>query len=230
MVHTVAATSVSVAQPTQSRRDSDSPAALSYRLQTWQAIKNAKGFAPDFATWWTVRPIQHPGVGAQLPDSLPTAIRLAHLYDDFKDNYRSLEAWNLRHRAQTLRVAAKEHVRLAFRAALGESESKQVDSFTTSQTALVLAVDGTNMQVHTDVDLAPSDAAMWTLDGTPAQVQRLEPCLYQIDCDLLLCPQQELRFEVHTGHTRDMLDQLTLFGASAGIVKFCLDLLIGSVS
>lgn len=193
------------------RRDSDLPSAVAYRLQTWQAIKHAKGFSPDFMTWWAVRPIQHPGVGTQLPDALPNVAFMNHIYEDFKDNYRSLEAWNLRHRAQVLKVAAKEQMRLAFRAVLGEAESKQVDSFTSSGAALLLAVDAATSQVHTDRDLQPSAEARWTLDGIPAQVRRLDVCLFEVDCDILMTPQQELQFEQITGDTPTMLEQLSAF-------------------
>ena len=146
-----------------------------------------------------------------MPGDLPSCGTLEHLYEDFKDNYRSLEAWNMRQRTQLLRTAAKEHSKVAFRAVLGDAEAKHVDSFTEHGVAMVLAVDPATSQVHTDVDLQPPSHARWHVDGIPAVVSRVAPCLFHVDCDLVLCPQHELPFEVHTGHTPDMLQQLTTF-------------------
>ena len=193
------------------RRASSEPAAVSYRLHTWSAIKNARGFSPSFPIWWAVRPIQHAGLGSCLPELLPSVALLEGIYEDFKDNYRSLEAWNMRHCAAVLKVAAGESSQLLFRAALGPGESKHVDSFTTTGQGVILAVDPQTSTVHTDVDMSPASTARWFVDGIPATVVRLEPCLFQVTSDLLLCPEQELQFEVCTGDTQAMLTQLTAF-------------------
>eukprot|EP00435_Cladocopium_sp_Y103_P073392 s153_g43.t1 len=193
------------------RRDSPEASAVAYRLQTWQAIKNAKGFHPDFATWWSFRPVQHPGISPILPAMLPSVHLLEHIYEDFKDNYRRMESWNLRHRVQVLHAVAREKSKFAFHAVLGDATSKHVDSFTDEKIATILAVDPQTLQVHTDMDLNPAGGARWMVDGVSARVHRLEPCLYQVECDLLLCPEQALHYVVQTGDEASMLQQLTVF-------------------
>eukprot|EP00435_Cladocopium_sp_Y103_P038287 s250_g10.t1 len=180
------------------RRGSDQLAALAYRLRTWQAIKTARGFSGSFAAWWALRPIKHQGVGDILPTLVPSASVLEGLYDDFKANYRSLEAWNMRHRAATLKLAAREDTKTAFRAILGDAESQAIDSFEDRQAAMVLAVDAATGQVHTDVDIAPQAAASWTLDDEPAEVAKVDRCIFTVDSDRLLCPGQELMQSVTT--------------------------------
>ena len=49
------------------------------------------------------------------------------------------------------------------------------------------------------------------MDGVPAEVHRVGSCLFQVNSDLLLCPQQELQFEVRTGQTPAVVEQLTEF-------------------
>ena len=189
------------------RRNSDDPAAVSYRLCTWAAIKRAKGFHGEFLSWWAVRPIQTHGLGTVFPLNLPSVALLEDIFYDFKANYRSLEAWNLRHRTQSLKAAAKEHSRLAFQQ-VRDDPPRHVDRFVTEVSSQIIAVDGTTLHVHLADDLEVCEGDLWTLDGEPAQVTKLEPFVFSVDSDLLLCPLQELTCKKQITDTGDMLGLL----------------------
>ena len=72
------------------RRASDAPTAVCYRLELWNSIKTARGFAGTFPCWWEVRPHKLPGAPRCLPDLLPSLAVLEIIFEDFRCNYRAL--------------------------------------------------------------------------------------------------------------------------------------------
>ena len=76
----------------------DSPGSVLFRLQTWQSILRAKGFAGSFSIWWTVRPHKVQGVVSELPRNLPSCLVLADIFLDFQTNFKAFESWHARQR------------------------------------------------------------------------------------------------------------------------------------
>ena len=193
------------------RRNCPSPSALEYRLQTWRAILYARGFHGGFAAWWSVRPVQHHGMPGTLPLLLPPLVFLEAFFVDFRANYRALEAWHLRHRTHILKATTREHLGKAFKLVLGDQDQKFVDSFTTTTSSEILAVDPQTSQVHVESDIAPTDGATWLVDDVPATVRRVDDALFEVDTDLLLYPGQVLTQKHVVAHTHEMLPMLEDF-------------------
>ena len=191
-------------------RASDAPTAIAYRLHTWESIKNAPGFGGSFAAGWATRPIQLHGLGL-LPENLPTASVLTLIFEDFRSNFRRLESWNLRHRGQVLKVATQESSRKAFQQLAGDSDHRHVDRFVTTTKAHVEAIDAATHHVKLTHDLEIYDGSEWHLDHTPARVNKIAPCVFQVDADLLPCAGQALQQTVVHGDTSKMLSLLTEF-------------------
>ena len=194
------------------RRGSLDPTAVAYRLETWAAIKAARGFHGSFCSWWACRPVQTHGLGL-LPDTLPSTQLLEAIFEDFKANYRAAESWNLRHRAATLKAATQECSRKAFLQLSGDTDHKHIDRFVQVTSSKIATIDPETFTVQLASPLPDLSGAEWDLDRVPAQVQRVDDCTFNIESDLILCPGQELRQSRSVGDTAKMLQMLKDFWA-----------------
>ena len=192
------------------RRDSTAPGAIAYRLQLWQAIKSARGFAGTFAAWWAVRPHKSPGSPLLLPSSLPDLFTLELLYLDFQHNFRSFESWNLQQRRKTLQHVLREDSKRAFQSVKGAIKPAP-DRFVESSSAIVVAADAPSNQVEVEQDFPQATQSIWTLDGAPAQVRQLDTCLYEVSAELSVEAGQELEQHIQITRTDEMLDKLKQF-------------------
>ena len=180
------------------------PTALEYRLLTWRAIRNARGFQDGFSAWWLVRPKCLQGVVAMIPETLPSLQVLHGIYEDFRINYRAFESWNLRQRAHVAKVSLQESLGKAFYSVIGKP-SKPIDHFEQKLSASVVSVDPSDHSVWTDGDLPCNHNGVWSVDGVPATVSRSGPCHFMVQTDLLLCSGQQLELSVFLTDTDDML-------------------------
>ena len=176
------------------RRGSDEPTAVEYRLLTWAAIKKAKGFGDDFATWWQHRPIKSDPEDTIFPDRLPSLLRLDNIFHDFEACYRQLESWSLRQRCALLKARREEHIRDSFKDVTSQ-DFKSLTELTQTKEAEITHVAPANLQVSTDYDFDLHPGGRWFLDDQPAKVVRLRPFTFLVNCELLLCPGQVLRQE-----------------------------------
>ena len=195
------------------RRNSGSPNALCYRLDTWRSIKTACGFAGTFPVWWSSRPCQLPGAPCSLPDLLPSLGVVELIYEDFKLNYRAFESWHIRHRCETLRTVLRTDMRKAFQS-LRPQASSGPDRFIAFTAAQVVDVEAETCLVHVDRPLTPAMQTTWTLDDEPARVTQLDPQLFEVHSSLPLLPGQELGMHVQITESQDMHQHLQEFWTS----------------
>ena len=172
------------------RRNSDTASALCYRLDLWRAIRSACGFAGSFPVWWSVRPHKLPGGPHTLPDLLPSLGVVELICEDFKQNYRALESWNLRHRCETLQAVLRTDIRKAFQT-LRPCSASTPDRFVESVVAQVVDVEASTGLVHVDRPLTPTAQTCWTIDDKPARVTQVDPQLFEVHSSIPLCPGQE---------------------------------------
>ena len=176
------------------QRNSTTPTAIEYRLLTWQAIKEAKGFDGGFTFWWRTRPVQTMGAGTDFSRLLPHIGQLQILRWDFEANYRSFESWSIRQRCSLLKARRQEHIREAFQD-VTKAERQPLSTLLLADEATITDVDPRTHHVALDHDLQEDNSGQWLLEDSPARVTRLSPFTYQVDSDLLLCPGQQLRYE-----------------------------------
>ena len=194
------------------RRASQTPCAVEYRLSLWTSIKRAKGFAGSFLCWWESRPHRSPGVPVSFPVLLPSLVVAELLYEEFKLNYRMLEKWHLNHRRSTLEAVLREDMKKAFRSVTGDAEPCP-DRFEESTSVQILAVDEQSFRVHVDSDLPTCAQALWTVGDFPAQVTKVDECLFEVEAEVDLLPGMELTQNRQFTSVDEMLVQLQTFWA-----------------
>lgn len=192
------------------RRNSDTVTALCYRLDLWRAIRSACGFAGSFPVWWTVRPYCLPGAPSSLPELLPTLCVVELIFQDFKQNYRALESWNLKHRGETLRAVLRTDMRKAFQS-LRPNTASTPDRFVETTVAQVVDVEADTCLVHVDHPLTPTSQVCWTLDDEPARVIPIHPQVLEVHSSIPLTPGQELCMHSQITEPADMHTHLQKF-------------------
>ncbi|CAJ1447172.1 unnamed protein product [Effrenium voratum] len=135
-------------------------AAIEYRLYLWQAIKVAKGFDGPFDYWWLQRPHQRQSAPGYLPEDIPAANVIEEIFEDFRTNYRNLEAWHLRQRQRALRVEYREQAKKAFQAVKGK-EFHSMDHLVSYHYADILHVDAQTSEVLVDHALPEATNGLW---------------------------------------------------------------------
>ena len=191
---------------------SQEPCAVEYRLSLWTSIKRAKGFAGSFLSWWESRPDRSPGVPVSFPVLLPSLVVAELRYEEFKLNYRMLEKWHLNHRRSTLEAVLREDMKKAFRSVTDDAKLCP-DRFGESTSVQILAVDEQSFQVHVDRDLPTCAQALWTVDDVPAQVTKVDDCLFGVVAEVDLQPGMELTQNRQFTSVDEMLVQLQSFWA-----------------
>ena len=192
------------------RRNSDAVTALVYRLDLWRAIKSACGFAGTFPVWWSVRPHKLPGAPMSFPDLLPPLGVVEIIFEDFKQNYRAFETWNLRHRSETLQAVLRTDMRKAFQTLRSDTASAP-DRFVETSVAQVLDVEVETCLVHVDRPLVQTAQTSWTLEDEPARVTQIGSQLFEVHSSLPLVPGQELSMHTHITDPVDMHVHLQQF-------------------
>ena len=185
-------------------------AAIEYRLYLWQAIKAAKGFDGPFDYWWLQRPHQRQSAPGYLPEDIPAATVIEEIFEDFRTNYRNLEAWHLRQRQRALRVEYREQAKKAFQAVKGK-EFHSMDHLVSYHYADILHVDAQTSEVLVDHALPEATNGLWFVDDEPAQTRKTGPNAYQVHTDLLLCPGQVLEHRVFYTNSTEILEELQKF-------------------
>ena len=151
------------------RAGNQSPSALEHRLGLWRSIVSARGFHPDFSSWWPRRPVQLVGSPRELPQLLPSATIGHLLFLDFRDNYRKFEAWNIRQMRAILAEQYAQKHNLLFRD-LRDPKPEQVDTLEVQRSYSILAVDPSTGSVHLDDEVETRGCSNWQLDGCAVQV------------------------------------------------------------
>ena len=148
------------------------PAACEYRLQLWRAIVEAKGFVGGFGVWWQTRNCRHPQAPAQLRGGLPCFALAQLLFEDFRDNYRRLEAWSIQQRCRVLQDKYAQQRDLVYRD-LRDAASSQVDFLVLNHCYTVVAVDSDSRAIHVDCPLDTRGHSSWLLDDCPCLVKEI---------------------------------------------------------
>ena len=149
------------------------PAALSYRLELWRAIKDAPGFASGFVRWWPCRHVQLQGLPALLPDHLPTPAMANTLREDFRANFRRLEAWHIRRRQEVLQ-AKYSASRDAMLKALRTPSPPQVDTLQVQRSYTVVATDPSTQQFHIHPPLDVRGSSIWMVQDARVAISPVD--------------------------------------------------------
>ena len=145
-----------------------------YQAEVWAAIKRARGFSPDFATWWrTSRQFDHPDAPSVLPCSLPSLSQLEGMLASFRSCFEAFEAWHIRQRRKLLRNK-HERTMQTLHEELRSNRRDQVDFLQTCHEYTILATDEANSQVALDRVPDLRGHSLWLHQDTPCQVSDFE--------------------------------------------------------
>ena len=165
------------------RAHNPSPAALEYRLSLWRSILRARGFRYGFARWWITRPVRSVGSPAALPPQVPNADIARLLHEDFRCNFRKLESWHLRRRAQVLDAKYDKSLKQLYQD-LRDPAPEQVDTLQVRREYAILASDPLGAQLHVEGSPDLRGLSSWAVDGEPVQVQKFDDVLCTLESPL----------------------------------------------
>ena len=126
------------------------PAAITYRLELWQAIRCSSGFFPDFPTWWNQQTHQVEGVPDCLPLTVPQeSVVVQAIYDSFHLHFRSFEAWHLNERSRCLKLKYAGSLEAIY-ADLRSDPRQGITNIWKEVKYTILAIDHEGCQLHLD--------------------------------------------------------------------------------
>ena len=121
------------------------PQSWSYQTICWASIMRASGFGASFTDWWSHRPIQLQACPSRLRD-LPSLPQLELMYEDFRLNFRHLEAWMLRQGVQQAKLKRENSLKVLFREFRPDPPAS-LDFLTKTRKVNILAVDSASATV-----------------------------------------------------------------------------------
>ena len=160
------------------RGDKQTPQAIMYREQLWKSIRDAAGFTPSFFDWWPRRAVQLHGSPMELgtqPDCAASQV----IFADFHENYKKLEGWHLRRRADVLAAKHAESTKHLF-AELRPAKPQPLDTLVLHRSIEVLAVDEATGQVHLEEAPPNQGSSNFSVEGQAISLQMVDGPLGQI--------------------------------------------------
>ena len=126
----------------------DTPAAVSYRIELWEAIKRSTGFSPNFCTWWSQQGHEVDGVPQVLPTQVPheSVVTMA-MYDSFLLHFRRFEKWHLNQRSQSLKMKYVGSMKALYHD-LRDDSRPGITTFWKDERYTILAVEQQGQQIH----------------------------------------------------------------------------------
>ena len=150
------------------------------------------------------------GVLDLIPPHLPGLIELEGIFADFRANYQVFESWHMRNRLQVLKLSLQEHSKKAFHV-IRTKDLPSMEHLIRTETAEVLEVDRHQPLVHADRQFTVCSSSYWFLNDCPATVSRHGDHIFEVHCDLLLCPGQILEQRCHFVTTDELLQEVSSF-------------------
>ena len=146
-----------------------------------------RAFNGGFAVWWANRPARLVGSPSVLPSTVPDSGTASCLFEDFRCNYRRLEAWHLQRRGQILDCKYDKTLSQLYRE-LRDPAPEQVDTLVVSREYAILAVADNQVHLSSSLDLRGSST--WALDGLPVEISDADDVVCTLSAPA--CPGQEL--------------------------------------
>ena len=119
---------------------SETPGAIAFRAQCWQAILTSSGFKPSFMDWWPSRLIQLQGAPSYLPFFCPDPSTVSLIFQDFHANFVSFERWTIRHKAKLTQLRKETEMKQLFKA-LRPEQKGALDTLQLERSATISCVD-----------------------------------------------------------------------------------------
>lgn len=86
-----------------------------YQVEVWTAILRAKGFHPNFRTWWDNRTPILPESAFQLQHGVPPLDELLTINKEYVKHFRAFETWHLRQRTERYELLHQHSLQQLFK-------------------------------------------------------------------------------------------------------------------
>ena len=176
------------------------------RASLWRSVLVARGFKDGFQKWWPNRPVRTQGPPALLPQLPPPLVIAEMIYEDFHQNYRRYEHWQLLKRRESCQSKMVEtgkglflQTRKAPKAALDCLE----DQFAQE----ILVTDTTRNLITVPCRYPDTAVLRWTLQNEPATVIPVDEG-YQVETDFVLASGQTLTCHTMVHKTAELHQRL----------------------
>lgn len=180
-------------------------AAVTYRIELWQAIRQAAGFAPDFPTWWERQAHEVDGVLQVLPLAVPQdPATVQALFESFHGHFRSFEAWHLQQRAASLKTKYQGALDAIYMD-LRKEPKPGVDQLWKSCFYTILAVDLESQQIQLDKDVQMQHDSVWLHHNCMVQVSQVAGDICTVSAPERFEPGDELTQRLFLSDSNDIL-------------------------
>ena len=187
----------------------DTPSAISYRLELWEAIKRSTGFSPNFCTWWSQQQHAVDGVPQVLPIHVPHESVIAQaLYDSFLLHFRRFEQWHLNQRSQSLKMKYVGSMKALYHD-LRDDSRPGITTFWDDEHYTILAVDAQGQQLHLDKNVQTRFDSIWMHEQHLISITSASEDLCTVSSSEALAPGDELTQRSFVTDTDDILQALT---------------------
>lgn len=176
------------------------------RMALWNSILVASGFAGGFQKWWQTRPYPHQGSPSVLPPLPPDQFVAQLIFDDFAQNYRRFEHWQMNRRKESCHSKLLAQTKTLF-THVRKPPKPPLDFLIDSHEQQLTVVSTVDNIVQVPVPFPKDTTAHWTLQGMPARVKEV-PQGYQVDSDFALATGQTLTCHQMVTSTEVIHDRL----------------------
>eukprot|EP00438_Fugacium_kawagutii_P011042 Skav217109 [mRNA] locus=scaffold1627:183318:189509:- [translate_table: standard] len=137
----------------------------------WGACRRAKGFEPDFSTWWRTRPVQGPDAIDVIPESVPSHEDICQITEVVRENVEYLQQQRIQERLVITQARHAKDTNQVFKDVKGQMAAPVetlLDQFETTvvdapEADTVIVSDGHNFQVDLPVyGIAGTNAKQYT--------------------------------------------------------------------
>ena len=186
------------------RAASQTPSAIAHRAELWTAIVHARGFDPDFRSWWSSRVPKIDGSPWVLPQGPPAEGAEAHLlYEEFLQHYRAFEQWHLQQRTMSLRAKYEGSLHALY-LDLRDQPRNGVDLLWKEKRYAILAIDNNSGDMQLDNPIETTFDFVCLHDDNYVQVTNVEDDTCTVSpCDVLQ-PGDELVQRIFMHDVQDM--------------------------
>ena len=187
----------------------DTPAAVSYRIELWEAIKRSTGFSPNFCTCWSQQRHEVDGVPQVLPTQVPheSVVTMA-MYDSFLLHFRRFEKWHLNQRSQSLKMKYVGSMK-ALCNDLRDDSRPGITTFWKDEHYTILAVEQQGQQIHLDKNVQTHFDSVWMHDQHLIPITSASGDMCTVSSSDDLAPGDELTQRSFITDTDDILQALT---------------------
>ena len=164
------------------------------RVQLWQSIRRAHGFAGGFCQWWKSRPHPMQGSPVEVPLGPPSLQVATLMLEDFSHNYRRFELWQHERRLASCKAKLQATAKGIF-SITRKPAKPPLDVLEDVVSQPIKVIDGGLGIVSVPSPFPTSQVHNWTLQNEPACVSK-DGENYKVESDLLLVDGQSLSCKV----------------------------------